>query len=550
MRRTLAAWVAWLRGLSNFERFLLVATVFGACLHVSLFWLGRVLWDGGSYAYIGGGFSRTGAFAVEWDPDGSYPLWEFGVLYPAYLAVFYSAFGVGVAATKTAAVAASVLAIWVGYATTRNLFDRTKGLVVAALVSLDVTLLRANYHNYAEPFLLLLIVPAFWALLKGLKDSRYMLAFGFFAGLFYLSKTIIGWSFLVVGAAALLVWRWYHVRGRLWRDPHWFGGVAILLAFVGIREAIVEASGRTVETHGLGYGLGQPDLFLPILAAKLPFLVLLLAVWGGYWLPELWRALRRRREPEMGILWLSIAGVAGATWVLISVIALTEPHNPLFWQDNLRYTSILAVPIMWLAFRETDLRSGGGSWLPRVSRKRLAAFAAAAAVAVVSLLVVGFWLAAFLVVAALALLYPSPRKRVVLIVVVFAVMGTNAVTLVDQPAFIEAAGALNVHLWPGDVVAIDRHVLPNLNPEQLYIYVEVREIEVTWYNESLNTTFIMSQVPWGSDIVYDGYTRLGSFASASERTILSRILAGLSGGEGSADRHVVNLWQLNSTLTR
>src|SRR3972149_211045 len=40
MRRTLAAWVAWLRGLSNFERFLLVATVFGACLHVSLFWLG------------------------------------------------------------------------------------------------------------------------------------------------------------------------------------------------------------------------------------------------------------------------------------------------------------------------------------------------------------------------------------------------------------------------------------------------------------------------------------------------------------------------------
>jgi len=532
--------VPWHRGLatlSRLERVLLGATLVGVVLHVALAWRAVVLYDGTVYAYLGGSFARNGALVLDWAPSGALPVWGYGLVYPSYLAGLYGAFGFSLAVTKTAASVAALLAIAVTYATTRDLFGRTKGLLAAAVVSLDLTLIRSNYYAYAEPVVLALLVLALWSLLRGLRDSRFMPLFGVFAGLFYLSKTVLGWSFVALAVTLLLAWRFAFVRGRLLRDPLWWGGALLPLAFVAAREVLIAAGTDAVASHGIGFGFARFAEILPIAAVKLPFLAAMLLLFVVFWLPELRRAVRGIREPQASALLLGGMGFALATWWLVSAIALTEPWNPLLFEDNVRYLVLLLVPLLWLALPHMDLGPDKPPEAPRRSLPPSRAVAAAAVGGLAALvgIVVGPLLGVVLAFGAVALLIRSSGRRLALLLVASALVSAAVVAHTERPAFLEAAGALDARLRPGDAVALDDRLpagtAPPLSPIQLYPYLSRHDIEVFPLDPGRNATFILSQTIPRAGSAHDGFTNVGTFPDPS-------------------GRYEVALWQLNGTVGR
>lgn len=538
--------------LSRIQRILLVTLCFGIAVHLAASLLGSPLWDGALYSYMGGSISSSHSVTMAWDPGHSFPTWEYGIVYPLFLSAFYSILSYEVAVTLVGAFAASLILIGVGYWTTTDLFGLTKGLIVANLLSFDPTLLSSSSRGYADSFLLALFVFSAWALIKALREDRYMALFGLTAGLFYMTKTIIGWSYVVPGIAGLLAWRWWRARPS-WRAFRWWViGAFTVLGFVAFRETAVQLEGRVITAHDLSFAAANLGTLVPTAAVKLPFLLLMLGTYGVFWLPELRRALLSRREPTHETLLLAVFGLGSVVWALISVISITEPQNPVFWQDNMRYVLILVVPLLWLIFMHVDFDapqpSIPDSALP--TRYTVIGFLGLGGIAVGSLVMVGAWLAVFFGFGALSLLVRQRWKKLAVMLLVFAIAGANTLTVVDEPGFIAASTLLNARLRPGDVVAIDRHVPPDLNAVQLYNYIREHNITVVNYTATTNATFILSQIAPGDNISFPGYTLVGVFRGHYERTWLAQAVYLLRGSVPQIPGEELEVWQSNSTLVR
>ena len=255
-------------------------------------------------------------------------------------------------------------AVFVTWWTTRNLFGADAALLVAAAVSLEWTgILFGTWFGYSENLVVITFVLTLWAVLKGLRDERFLVFAGLFAGIGYLAKAGIGWFFLIAGVAGFL-WRvafrgWGVLRSR-W---YWAAIAVFAIPVVGwsFRNTALFWDGtlpgllhswQTSEfvARYVADAFAQPGLFLIGLAGKLPILVVGLALPFLPLRAGLAASLRRPIGEDVLGLWLSVGLFFVLGWFFAGAFWVTERSN-LLWADALRYVMPAQIPLLWLLVR-------------------------------------------------------------------------------------------------------------------------------------------------------------------------------------------------------
>ena len=256
---------------------------------------------------------------------------------------------------------AAVLVAWL---TTRDLFGGDSALLVAAAVSLEWTgTVFGTWLGYSENLVVITFVLTLWAILKGLRDEKFLVPAGLFAGIGYLAKAGIGWFFLIAGVAGFL-WRLAFRGWSVLRSRWYWAAIAVFAVPVvgwGYRNISLFWDGtlagllhswQTSEfvARYVAYAFADPGLLLVGLAGKLPILVV------GLLLPfvplrsGLASSLRRPITEDALGLWLSVGLIFALGWFFAGAFWVTERSN-LLWADALRYVMPAQVPLLWLIVR-------------------------------------------------------------------------------------------------------------------------------------------------------------------------------------------------------
>ncbi|HYI21784.1 MAG TPA: glycosyltransferase family 39 protein [Candidatus Limnocylindrales bacterium] len=261
----------------------------------------------------------------------------------------------------------SWLAVGAMWWTTRNLFGTDAALLAAAAVSLEWTgILFGTWKGFSENLVVIALTLTLWAVLRGLRDDRFMLAAGVFAAVGYLSKASMGPFFLIAGFAGL-AWRLlYRGRSVLLNGWYWaaIGIFAIPVVVWGLRNISLfwdgtpagllgawqtsEVVGRMVET-----AIAQPAELAVGLGGKLPILAIGLLLPFLPLLPRLAAAVANRRwraEDALG-LWMTVGLIFFLGWLFAAMFWVSEDTS-LLWADPLRYVMAAQVPLLWLILRE------------------------------------------------------------------------------------------------------------------------------------------------------------------------------------------------------
>lgn len=539
------------------DRLLLLVLSIGLAFRILTIWTGQILWIGALYAMVGMSYAENSAILVSWPPVQPFPEWEHSLTYPLYLAAFYRVFGHGLGITQVASVLSALLLIVVGFWTTADLMGRTKGLFVASVVSFDRVLLRATSLGDAENMAALFFVLTLWSLLKAVGRPRYYPLVGACASGFYLTKTIMGPSFIALAIIGLYAWLVGFVRRSEWRNPFLAGGMVILVGTVSVREYMITITGRSETTHSITYLIANLDQILPYLLPKLLLVALILAGWSLLWWPELAASVRRWRQPAIGTIWVSVVGVSAATWLLISGFASYEPF-PVFFEDNARYFSVLIVPILWAALSYTSFTPRSDPLVPSIIRAvrravrhpplRIAAPGLTAAA--VGIFLAGTWLASYLFLGAVGLLFVSPKARATIMLAGFLALASNSLTALDHPAILDAMVEINERSMPGDLVELQIRGGPSFTPSVLYPYLQNRDLEIVRDCISCNATFLLVQDTTPPPTLTIGYTEIARYEGRAERTWFAQTVYAILGREPGISPVYVALWQSNETTGR
>jgi 4-amino-4-deoxy-L-arabinose transferase-like glycosyltransferase len=326
--------------------------------------------DGETYAAMGHAWALAGSFIMRWGDVTTYdctlPQWShhYPPLYPLYLGLVYLAAGFGVWQTKLAAVAMSLAALAVVFATTRDLYGSDRAWLASGLIAAEPHFIWVTGTGFSENMVLLLFALTMWGILKSLKDQRYIVVAGIAAALSYLTRSSMGTFFVVAGLAGLL-WRFYFMRWQVFRNRSYLLAIVIfgtVVAAWALRNAIHfglsgwQTSSYLVFTQNWAYS--HPGLLFDGLAWKAPLFALYLA---QYMVPlgkETRLSLRNVREEHESALWLSVFLVA-VIGCLIATIFWTWEQYDVWWIDNHRYLVIAFLPLAWALLRHADVRSRG-----------------------------------------------------------------------------------------------------------------------------------------------------------------------------------------------
>ncbi|MES2153826.1 MAG: glycosyltransferase family 39 protein [bacterium] len=331
----------------------------GALLRLPGIWTWAIGPDASRYAAMADALNHNGEFLMPWGDvyspgTGLQYSHHFPPLYPALLAGFYKVFGFSVATTRLAAFVLAFAALAVTYLCTKDLYGKTKGLIAAALVSLSPVLIMTTNKAYAENLLLALFVLAMWAILKSLEKPRFIIVGAVFAGLGYLTKSSMGYFFIVAGLGGL-AWRLYWKGWKVLRDPAYIGAIAIFAAMVAAWawrnwELFASLSTSTHLDAAYANAFAHPTLWLRmtvysfIVMFGLGYLVFMAVL---PWLPQLRRIPRLASEHDSG-LWLAITLPLLLTVVIDAALWMYERD---FFIHNVRYVSFAIVPLSWLVMR-------------------------------------------------------------------------------------------------------------------------------------------------------------------------------------------------------
>ena len=258
----------------------------------------------------------------------------------------------------------SVGAVAVAWWTTRDLFGRDAGLMVGAAVSLEWTgVFFGTWHGYSENLVIIAFTLTMWAIVKALRDDRFLLLAGLFAGVGYLSKASIGWFFIFAGLGGL-AWRVVYRGARVLLNPWYLGAILIFaipvlvwslrnlsLFWDGSLPGILDAwQTSEVQARYTATAFQHPDQLLLGMAGKLPILI------GGLLLPFLpllggfRESVRRWMDEDVSGLWLSVALVFVLGWFFAGAFWVSE-QTSLLWGDPIRYMAPAQVPLLWLLLR-------------------------------------------------------------------------------------------------------------------------------------------------------------------------------------------------------
>ena len=338
---------------------LMALIALGVLCRIPGIWTWAIGPDASRYAAMADALNHHGEFLLPWGDiysPGTGPQYShhFPPLFPAILAGFYRLFGFSEATTRLASFMIALLAIAVTYWCTKDLYGRTKGLVAGAVVSLSPVLVMTTNKAYAENLLVVLFVLAMWAILKSLERPWFIVLGALFAGLGYLTKSSMGYFFIIAGLGGL-AWRLYWKGVRVLREAAYITAIALfgaMVAWWGWRNythvgtfsssAHLDAAYASAFAHPTSWAVMMLFSFLVMFGlGYLAFMGVL------PWLPQLRRIPRMDSEHDSG-LWLAIGLPLVLTVVIDSALWLSEGD---FFLHNVRYVSFVIVPLTWLIMR-------------------------------------------------------------------------------------------------------------------------------------------------------------------------------------------------------
>lgn len=338
---------------------LLIAT--GILLRLAAAPLMDIQQDGNAYATMAQSLHTHGSFWMPWgDGYGSGlnpgPSHHYPPLYPVYLAVWIAGFGFHIWTLKAANLVLSLATLLICYATTRNLYGKDTALLTTGLFALIPRFIMAQGTGFSENLVAATFILTLWAGIKGLRDSRYLVLAGIFAGLAFLTRSGMG-PFFFLGIAAGLAWRLRYagVRGTLTNKWYLVGGAcfSLLAGAWSIRNLILFGDWQSSHylTMVTSLSLQMPGYLALGLLFKSAQYILVLYLFYASFKPEWRKAWSRIHEETVSLLWLSIA-LAAILGAIIAGMIWSVERSPPFWMDSERYLCIAYLPLLWLLIPE------------------------------------------------------------------------------------------------------------------------------------------------------------------------------------------------------
>ncbi len=443
--------------------------------------LGRSLLEGrGMWLPLGEGWELD-----DWTggPSHHYP-----PAYPAYLVPFLAAIGYTPIAVQVAAFVAGILLLLVFFFATRDLFGREKARWFVALLALDPVLITTTGTGYSENLLALLFVITVAAILKSLKEPRWILVVGLAAGIAYLTKSAVGPFFLIAGLAGF-AWRFRFVRWAVFKDRAYLAGIGIFSAFAGgwaLRNLwwfwVGSPAGLLTDwqtsawiSRATDAAFSDPADYLWILAVRLPFFAGVFLLVGGPW----WREIRRLsflKDEAASALGLAAGLTYVLAWLISGALWVFE-RGPVWWADLTRYVVVANPVVWWMAAKGSDPASR--------SFKRKVAVAAA----------------------------------------ILLVMNGTAF-LSPQVSIFQAYSDLRERADPGDLVALDR-----LNKYEAELHLAGSGVDLEPYSEDSTADYVLTGNTTRS---YPGYALVEVYGSDNGTALMPGFGAALWTRAGSA----------------
>ncbi|MCK4734097.1 MAG: glycosyltransferase family 39 protein [Methanophagales archaeon] len=514
----------WIKNHFTFARILILLILSGIILRILTYWTDIPRFDGTYYATLGYNFLRYHDF-LDLECVTTYARsWT----YPVYFAVFYYLFGFTIPVTKIASIFMSIAVLGVVYLTTRDLFDHQKALVATAIIAVTSTLIVITGKSWIENIVLLFFIPAVWALIKGFKDSRYIVVASVFAGLTYYTKTDVGFMVIIGGILAFAAWRFYYMRWSLFKDKNYYIAFIVILLMALLRaELIWSASESILYTTQVAspsriFTMGGFLRFL----SQIPYHVLLLWSFFIFWVPELKDSVKKIGAEYYSFLFLIIMG-------LTFLVIFHASGYPMFSTSPLlrvsrEYITIIFVPALWLVLKNANLTGQKTSETFKssfseliVDKKRMCLILCSLFIAAGTAFI-DDWLAIILIFGAFSFAIQSTRKRIMLMLMVLSILSANSITGAYQPGYIEASEEISRSVCDGDVIAlVSIKGGGSLITNWVYPYITNHNVSVVYYEKVDTPTFIMSQ----SNTTFAGYTFIDVYYGNVRPTILKRFVS-------------------------
>ncbi len=325
--------------------------------------------DGQRYQEMALSFLHTGEFHADTmtlahpqvgESENGYTHY-FSPLWPIVQAGFYALFGpFGFWLAFMACCAAALVAAWW---CTRNLYGDALATAAVGFTGYYLYGEGTVGQRSAEPLAMVFFLVMMWAIQRSIRpgQGKWILLAGAAAGLAYLTRSSIGWLFILGGAAGF-AWRLYHHRkGAL--NKHYLGAILIFGACYGLwalrnlwhfwdgtlGDLPSAMTADAVFQHKLGVALAQPLKFVETFPLKI--------AWAGFLLWPVWLLrhsslfwqLRNLRNEEQSGLFLSwaVPFFLGALAGTVSTLGDTDPPPVLFNIDNIRYFLFAMPGLLW-----------------------------------------------------------------------------------------------------------------------------------------------------------------------------------------------------------
>jgi 4-amino-4-deoxy-L-arabinose transferase-like glycosyltransferase len=534
-----------LKEVFTFNRILIMIIAIGIILRVVTFWTLPPMHDGNAYIAVGHSLSNTGEVVAPWGGDlgsGNSSNLEYtriSPIYPAYLAFFYTTFGYSIEITQIAGIIFAVITLLIIYLTTKDLFGHRKGLIVTAIISVTWPLIIYPGMEWADNVVLLFFTLTLWSFLKGLKDSRYMILFGLFAAILFLTKIhSVHYIIIIAPIVGFFIWRFLYIGWDVLRDRNYYiGGAIFILITLGwqIRNYVRFAG----TSQGGSFIYTSADLSIELLlmfVLKFLFLILLSALCFIFWFRELRETISKIKKEEYNILWVFTGGYFLMIWFITSLMGGVNigDTNIVFRLNHHRYITPIYISILWLVVKDTKWSHQGRNinyfgkeiihetrkWLMRSFRdkKTLAFIIIVALVGILALIRIEFYIGVVLIISAPTLALQSVRKKLAVMLLAFSIASVNGATFIKSPPQIEAAKDLDAILIDGDSIMVDGEEWFVPDKYSLYPYLTEHDIRVMEYDENLNGTYIITY----EDRNYTGYELIGRYYWDGELGIVDK----------------------------